>query len=253
MPSYGPGDTNVQGMNVMKRKQLPYLALAGFFALATGASAETVDKNKVQAPAGGGKASVQTQGSGKASVQTQGGGNLRGNAMQSQNRMTLRNYQGANRNQHVDRHLSSRNATINRNYSNRHVDIDRNRKLNHNRTVLHDQKLRNRSVGRTDRDRTVVGANPPKGQQATAQISQSQRLRIRQVFEHDRRHFHHVARVGFPIFVGSAVPRDYAIYDVPEDIVEYMPEYQGYKYIVVGDELLIIDPVTLEIVAIIPV
>jgi hypothetical protein len=40
---------------------------------------------------------------------------------------------------------------------------------------------------------------------------------------------------------------------VPEDIVEYMPEYVGYKYIVVGDELLIIDPVTLEIVAIIPV
>jgi hypothetical protein len=236
----------------MKRNQLVYLALAGFFALATGASAETVDKNKVQAPAGGGKASVQTQGSGKA----------HSHAVQMQNRTTVHS-QNVNRNLNVNRQLTNRNATINRNYSNRHVDIDRSRKLDRNRTVLHEQKLRNRSVERTERNRnrsverternrTVAGEKPSKVQ-ATAQISQSQRLRIRQAFEHDRRHFHHVARVGFPIFVGSAVPRDYAIYDVPEDIVEYMPEYVGYKYIVVGDELLIIDPVTLEIVAIIPV
>jgi hypothetical protein len=32
-----------------------------------------------------------------------------------------------------------------------------------------------------------------------------------------------------------------------------VPAYEGYKYIIVGNELLIIDPETWEIVAIIPV
>ncbi len=52
---------------------------------------------------------------------------------------------------------------------------------------------------------------------------------------------------------GASVPSDYAFYDVPPDFVEYAPEYNGYKYIVVGDQILIIDPQTWEIAAVIPV
>lgn len=62
-----------------------------------------------------------------------------------------------------------------------------------------------------------------------------------------------MARVAFPIVIGSFIPRDYTIYDIPNDYYGYVPGYEGYKYIVVGDELLIIDPETLEIVAIIPI
>jgi hypothetical protein len=36
------------------------------------------------------------------------------------------------------------------------------------------------------------------------------------------------------------------------DIVTIVPEYRGFDYIVVGDSILIVDPVTLEIVAVIP-
>ena len=53
--------------------------------------------------------------------------------------------------------------------------------------------------------------------------------------------------------IGGYVPRDYTLYDIPDDYYGYVPGYEGYKYIVVGDELLIIDPETLEIVAIIPI
>ena len=49
------------------------------------------------------------------------------------------------------------------------------------------------------------------------------------------------------------MPDDYTFYDVSSDFAEYAPEYEGYKYIVVGDELLIIDPQTWEIVAVITV
>lgn len=48
------------------------------------------------------------------------------------------------------------------------------------------------------------------------------------------------------------MPRDYAIYDLPSDFYGYVPGYEGYKYIVIGNRLLIIDPYTLEIVAIVP-
>ena len=38
-----------------------------------------------------------------------------------------------------------------------------------------------------------------------------------------------------------------------QDVVEIVPQYEGFDYVVVGDEILIIDPDSLEIVAIIPV
>jgi hypothetical protein len=34
--------------------------------------------------------------------------------------------------------------------------------------------------------------------------------------------------------------------------VSIVPEYRGFDYILVGDSILIVDPVTLEIVAVIP-
>ena len=38
---------------------------------------------------------------------------------------------------------------------------------------------------------------------------------------------------------------------VPEDVVEIVPQYEGYDYVMVGDEILIIDPNSLDIVAVI--
>lgn len=83
-------------------------------------------------------------------------------------------------------------------------------------------------------------------------FSNSQRVRIRNFYRGHRGHFHRVARVGWPIVIGGYVPRDYAVYDIPDDFYGYVSGYEGYKYIVVGDELIIIDPETWEIVAIIP-
>jgi hypothetical protein len=39
---------------------------------------------------------------------------------------------------------------------------------------------------------------------------------------------------------------------LPQDIVEVVPQFEGFDYIIVGDNILIIDPDTLEIVDIIP-
>jgi hypothetical protein len=48
------------------------------------------------------------------------------------------------------------------------------------------------------------------------------------------------------------VPDTVEVYEIPDTIVDIVPEYRGFDYIVVRDELLIIDPDTLEIVAVLP-
>lgn len=57
--------------------------------------------------------------------------------------------------------------------------------------------------------------------------------------------------VDFAIRVGASVPRSYEYYPLPAEIVEIVPEYRGYDYILVGDQILIIDPGSGEIVYVI--
>ena len=45
-------------------------------------------------------------------------------------------------------------------------------------------------------------------------------------------------------------PRPVRIVELPRDIVEIEPAWRGYDYFMVGDRFVIVDPVTLEIVAI---
>jgi len=60
------------------------------------------------------------------------------------------------------------------------------------------------------------------------------------------------ADVNFDVTVGAEVPRSVHVAVLPEDVIEIVPEYQGYDYVVVGDNILIIDPATMEIVAVLP-
>jgi hypothetical protein len=63
---------------------------------------------------------------------------------------------------------------------------------------------------------------------------------------------HRVDHVDFPLSVGIRVPGTARVYDVPERIVDIIPQYRGFKYIAVRDELAIVDPGTREIVALVP-
>jgi hypothetical protein len=86
---------------------------------------------------------------------------------------------------------------------------------------------------------------------ANVQLTQDQRTKIKDVVVRDR----NVARadnVNFNIRVGVAVPRTVHVAVLPPEVVTIVPEYRGFEYVVVGDQLLIIDPNTLEIVAILP-
>jgi hypothetical protein len=59
--------------------------------------------------------------------------------------------------------------------------------------------------------------------------------------------------VTFSLNVGTAVPRTVRIVEVPETLIEVHPEWRSYRYFVVNDEIIIVEPDTLKIVAVVTV
>jgi hypothetical protein len=58
--------------------------------------------------------------------------------------------------------------------------------------------------------------------------------------------------VNFNISVGTVVPRTVRVATLPAAVIEIHPAWRGYSYILVGDEIVILEPGSLRIVAIIP-
>jgi hypothetical protein len=85
-----------------------------------------------------------------------------------------------------------------------------------------------------------------------AQLSADQRTRIHQSLFRGRTEVRRLDKVEFAVRVGVTVPRTVVFYDLPADIVEIVPAYRAYKYFLVGDEIVIVDPATYEIVDVIP-
>jgi hypothetical protein len=93
-----------------------------------------------------------------------------------------------------------------------------------------------------------AAAQGPKPGASTA-LSSEQHVRIREALRGEKAE--HLKNVQFAITIGESVPRTVHLYKLPVRIVEYVPEYRDYEYILVGDEILIIDPRTFRIVAVI--
>ena len=92
----------------------------------------------------------------------------------------------------------------------------------------------------------------PNSRGGSVQLSSDQRAKIQSIVGHNSG-ARVTANVNFNVSVGAVVPRDVHVVVLPEDVVEIVPQYQGFDYIIVGDNILIIDPDTMEIVDVIPV
>jgi hypothetical protein len=58
--------------------------------------------------------------------------------------------------------------------------------------------------------------------------------------------------VDFQLNVGVAVPRSVKLAAVPTTIIEIQPSWRGFEYFLVGDQIVIVNPRTMEIVAVVP-
>ena len=59
-----------------------------------------------------------------------------------------------------------------------------------------------------------------------------------------------VTNVNFSISVGTRVPRDATFHTLPERVVTIYPEWRRHKFILVKEQIVIVDPNTFEIVAV---
>ena len=62
-----------------------------------------------------------------------------------------------------------------------------------------------------------------------------------------------VDRVDFDLRVGVTVPRTVRVVALPTEIIEIQPAWRGYMYFVRGEEIVVVEPGTLRIVAILGV
>ena len=61
-----------------------------------------------------------------------------------------------------------------------------------------------------------------------------------------------VNNVNFSISVGTTVPRSVTLVAVPSAVIEIYPAWRGYEYFITGNQIVIVDPGTMEIVAVLP-
>jgi hypothetical protein len=102
----------------------------------------------------------------------------------------------------------------------------------------------------TDRPGTDSKSTTTTGQAgASAKLSTEQRTKITTVIKEQR--VAPVNNVNFSISVGTKVPRaGVSFHPLPASVVTIYPEWRGYEFILVRDQIVVIDPRTLEIVAI---
>jgi len=110
-----------------------------------------------------------------------------------------------------------------------------------------------RGTSTTEQSKTGVNANvgTSGSRGASVKLSEDQRSQFKTIIGKERGP-RLGSNVNFDVAVGTRIPRDVHVVVLPEEIVRIVPEYRGYEYFLVGDEIVIIDPSTLEIVAIIP-
>src|ERR1043166_3944154 len=110
-------------------------------------------------------------------------------------------------------------------------------------------------------ERTGQGTQPNTGTSTTersqgtssaksVELSTEQRTQIRSVVISHREA--RVDHVDFSVSVGTRVPRSVHVVVLPAEVVRIVPQYRGFRYFIVREEIVIVDPDTFEIVAVIP-
>jgi hypothetical protein len=88
------------------------------------------------------------------------------------------------------------------------------------------------------------------GTQPRVQLSEQQQTRVRETVLKQRNA--RVTNVNFSVTVGTRIPRSVRLVALPATVIEVVPEYRSYQYVVVGDDIVIVDPGSYEIVYVLP-
>jgi hypothetical protein len=100
------------------------------------------------------------------------------------------------------------------------------------------------AVGSKESQSTTTGQGAAAG---SAKLSTEQRTKIAGVIRQKKVESVHL---NVSVSVGTRVPESVHFYPLPQEVFVIYPEWRGYDYILVGDQIVIVDPRTHEIVAI---
>lgn len=91
-------------------------------------------------------------------------------------------------------------------------------------------------------------ATTGQGAAGSAKLSTEQRTKISSVIREQK-----VERVNLNVSVnvGTRIPASVRVHALPQQVIVIYPEWRGYDYILVGEQIVIINPRTHEIVAVI--
>jgi hypothetical protein len=95
-----------------------------------------------------------------------------------------------------------------------------------------------------EQNRATTGQGAAAG---SANLTTEQRTKITTII---KQHKVEPARLNVTVSVGTRVPDSVRFYPLPVEVFVVYPEWRGYDYILVGDQILVIDPRTHQIVAI---
>ena len=113
-----------------------------------------------------------------------------------------------------------------------------------------DKDMKSKS-GAASNDKAKPNATTGQGAAgARANLTTEQRTKITTVIK-KQSNVRPVEHVNFSISVGTRVPRDVHFYPLPVEVVTVYPAWRGYEFILVGDQIVIINPNSFEIVAVI--
>jgi hypothetical protein len=87
------------------------------------------------------------------------------------------------------------------------------------------------------------------GASGAANLTSEQRTKISTTIK--QTNVRPVTNVNFNVSVGTVVPRSVTLHALPPTIVEVYPAWRGYRFVLVADEIVIIEPSTYRIVAVI--
>ena len=95
----------------------------------------------------------------------------------------------------------------------------------------------------TEHDRATTGQGAAAG---SAKLTTEQRTKITSIIHE---HKAEPAHLNVSVSVGTRIPATVHVYPLPVEVISIYPEWRGYDYILVGDQIVIINPRTHEVVA----
>lgn len=115
-----------------------------------------------------------------------------------------------------------------------------------------DKNDRSKSTNTKERNSDRASSkSETRGDAKNVHLDNRQETRVKTVIRNQKVTHLKRADIHFSINVGTRIPTSVHWYPLPVDIVEVVPEYRGYYYVIVDEDILIISPSTREIVTVI--